>query len=341
MPAQKGGNVMTQTSQVLKNILTGVMLLVAGVGTLAVLALRIWWAPAVRDWETGLFSPNYLVIGVMLLCLVALVVMGRLCGPDRREITGRPSLALGIVLLVAGVILAAGEVLTLLDSVPAVQDALARLSYTNAKEAELFPTILKSLQGVAGLVGGGTLVLLGMRLFSEGGVRRGIAQWSALLPVLWTWLRLINYEMSYSSMVRLEDSFFGFVMLLMEMWFLFKLARYVAGVGRVSMGTLLACSSATALFALTAPVVRLCQYLLQDFASYEVSLATASDFAMGLLAAAVALTLALSTDPVQESAPSAVDAEAAVEFASSDAYLVADLVAVSPDEEGSDAESAE
>lgn len=333
---------MTQTSQVLKNILTGVMLLVAGVGTLAVLAMRIWWMPAVRDWETGLFSPNYWVIGVMLLCLVALVVMGCLCGPDRREITGRPALALGVSLLVAGVALAAGEALPLLDTVPTMWDALSLLSYVDVKEANLLPILLELLQSLAGLAGGGALVLLGMRLFSEGGVRRGIAQWSALLPVLWMWLRLINYEMSYSSMVRLEDSFFGFVMLLMEMWFLFKLARYVAGVGRTPMGGLLACSCGTALFALTAPVVRLCMYLLQDFASYEASLATVSDFAVGLLAAAVALTMALSTDPVQESAPSAVDAEAAAEFASSDAYLAAELVTLSPDEEGDpDADSAE
>ncbi len=324
---------MTQRTQVFKNILSGVMLLLTGIGTAAVLAIRIWLTPSVRDWETGLFSPNYLAIGVMLLCLAALLVMGRLCGPDRREIAGRPAMALGIVLLMAGATLAIYEAVNLwgaLSDLFSAVDALAAIPGS----VSLFSPILQVVQSLVGVASGGTLILLCMRLFSEGATRRGIAQWSALLPVVWMWLRLLTYEMSYASMIRLEDSFFGFVMLLLEMWFLFKLARYVAGVGRVSMGSLLGCSLSTALFALTAPAVRLCMYLLQDFSSYEASLATAEDFAIGCLAAAVALTLALSLDPVQESAPSEVDAEAAAEFASSEAYIVADLLTASSDEEG-------
>ncbi len=324
---------MTQKNNVLQNILTGVMLLLAGVGTVAVVAMRVWLTPAVRDWETGLFSSNYLVIGLMLLCLIALLVMGRLCGPDRREITGTPSAALGVTVLVTGLALAVCEGLNLLGALPTLLDTI-RTSMLGG--AGLFSPILQVLQCVAGIAAGGTLILLSMRLFSEGATRRGIAQWSALLPVVWMWLRLINYEMSYASMVRLADSFFGFVMMLLEMWFLFKLARYVAGVGRVPMGSLLACSLSTALFALSAPVVRLCMYLLQDNAAYEASLATVVDFAIGVLAAGVALTLALSRDAVQESVPSSVDAEAAAEFASSEAYVVADLIDLSPDEEGTD-----
>lgn len=323
---------MTQKNNVLVNILTGVMLLIAGLGSVAVVAMRVWLTPSMRDWETGLFSANYLVIGLMLLCLVALLVMGRLCGPDRREISDRPAMALGIVLLLVGVAVAASEVWNLWVAFPVLMDTFRMLAMAPG-EVSLFSPILQLLQGLVGIVAGGTLVLLSMRLFSEGETRRGIAQWSALLPVVWMWLRLISYEMSYASMVRLEDSFFGFVMLLLEMWFFFKLARYVAGVGRVSMGSLLACSLVTALFALTAPVVRLCMYLLQDFAAYEASLATGADFAVGLLAAGVALTLAFSFDEDQEPDSPAVP-EGAEEFVSSDAYLAAELIDVSVDEEG-------
>ena len=330
---------MTQRSDVFKNIMAGVMLLVTGVATLAVLAMRVWFTPAVRDWETGMFSANYWVIGLMLVCLVALVVMGRMCGPDRREITGRSALGLGVVLLLTGIGLAVSELLSLLDVLPGLLDTVRFLSVLPS-ETSLFTPALQTVQCVVGVVGGGMLVLLSMRVFSEGATRRGIAQWSALLPVVWMWLRLINYEMSYASMVRLEDSFFGFVMMLMEMWFLFKLARYVAGVGNVSMGSLLGCSLSTALFALTAPVVRLCMYLLQDHAAYEASLATVADFVIGVLAAGVALTLALSYNEEPES--SSEEADSTEALPASDAFIVADLIDVSPDEEGvSDDTSAE
>ena len=93
---------MTQRNDVFKNIMTDVMLLLTGVGALAVIAMRVWLTPSVRDWETGVFSASYWVIGLMLACLVALLVMGRLCGTDRREITGRSSMALGVVLLLSG-----------------------------------------------------------------------------------------------------------------------------------------------------------------------------------------------------------------------------------------------
>ncbi len=324
---------MKQRTEAFIDMISRLMLLIAGVGIVAVLAMRIWLMPAVRDWETGLFSNNYWVIGMMLFCLVALLVMGYLCGPNRRDITGRPSLLMGVALLVAGLALAVGELLNLMSVIPELRNWITMMK-VGAAQADTFGSLpLQVLQGVVGIAGGGALIMLGMRLFSEGGVRRGIAQWSALLPVLWMWLRLINYEMSYSSMVRLEDSFFGFMMMLLEMWFLFRLARYVSGVGRVSMGSLLGCSLVTALFSLTAPVVRLCMYLLQDFASYEESLATVSDFAVGLLAAIVAIALYFSDEGVQSSGPSEVDAAAAEEFASSDAYLVAELITSVPEEE--------
>ena len=330
---------MTQRSDVFRNIMTGVMLLLTGLASLAVIAMRVWLTPAVRDWETGLFSTNYWVIGLMLVCLVALVVMGRLCGTNRREITGRCSVAMGVVLLLTGVTLAVSEVLSLLGAFPNLTNAISMLGFM-PDGVSLFSPSLQVLQNVIGVASGCMLVLLSMRLFSEGATRRGIAQWSVLLPVVWMWLRLVNYEMSYASMVRIEDSFFGFVMMLLEMWFLFKLARYVAGVGNVSMGSLLACSLSTAMFALTAPVVRLCMYLLQDYAAYEASLATAVDFVVGVLATGVALALAFSHKEVQESSSKASDSTEVLP--ASDAFIVADLIDVSPDEEGaSDETSAE
>ena len=40
--------------------------------TVATVLLRVWLTPAERDWDTGLFSANHLVIGVMLTVLAVL-----------------------------------------------------------------------------------------------------------------------------------------------------------------------------------------------------------------------------------------------------------------------------
>ena len=41
---------MTQRNDVFKNIMTDVMLLLTGVGALAVIAMRVWLTPSVRDY---------------------------------------------------------------------------------------------------------------------------------------------------------------------------------------------------------------------------------------------------------------------------------------------------
>lgn len=280
--------------------------------TVATVLLRVWLTPAERDWDTGLFSANHLVIGVMLTALAVLFVLSCLVRRDRQEIAGRASMPTAVVLLGAGAVLVVTGVVGLIG--------LMQKGAPSTAQASVLVKVLGLLETLFAVLGGVALVRMGLTLVSEGATRRGMAQWDALAPVLWMWFRLAAYEASYASTVRVSNSFFYFVMFILEMLFLFKLARYVTGVGKVRAGMLLFYSMGTALFALSAPVVRVCMYLLQDSEAYLASRqAGAADFAVGLLALTVGISLVHSAaHPVQVEEPEGAEASASSDEASAE-----------------------
>lgn len=281
-----------------------VMVILGVLSTVATVLLRVWLLPAHRDFETGLYRSHYGVILLMLGTLLALGLMGILMHSERHEIVGRSAKSLSIFALLCGVVMGVYGVLDGLTYFGIIGE-------NSQQEIGLITvvSILQVLQAVFGVLGGAALVRLGLTIAAEGATRRGMAQWSMLAPVMWIWIRLVTYEMSYASMVRLEDSFFGVVMFIMELLFLFKLARYTAGVGRVSAGMLLFYSMGTALFALSGPATRVGMYLLGDseaFVAYH--LAGPVDFAIGVLALVVSISLLFSVSTAQvEESSSATD----------------------------------
>ena len=288
-----------------------------GVGMTALaVALRLWLMPASEDWQTGLFTSNYWVIGLILLGLAVLLVMRYFAGPLRREIDGTPSVAIALALLLSGAVMTVFGIMDMIDLIGA-WEGMANAGIQG---------ILLALQHTFGVLGGLALARFGWALLTEGATRRGIAQWSILAPVLWAWFRLVGYEMDYASMVRIEDNFFGFVMLIVELLFLFRLARYASGIGRVSAGSLMWHAMATAIFSISGPVVRLGMYLLQDKSAYDAyHLAGPTDMAVGVLALVVGIALLYGKEPGTQEDPlsEVLDKEAAevVDLASSDLLL--------------------
>lgn len=260
---------------------------IGGFGAVALVLLRVWVLPARQDVDTGLFAPNFLIIalsGALLAALGALVFI--MSGGPRREITGKPSLLLSVALLIVGaaMVLFGGW------------DLFTGLNVSYADEVSMLVRALPWLQRVFCIAGGVALVMLGLRVASEGGIRRGMAQWSLLLPVLWMWLVLANYEISPNSMVRLTDGgFFTLAAYIMEMLFLFRFAGYVAGVGRNGVGSVLFFSAGATLFALSTPLVRLLMHLQQDTeAASAAGMTGLLDLAVGVLALTVSVTLCQS-----------------------------------------------
>ena len=276
------------------------MIALSVLGAVLAVTLRVWVSPSQRDMETGLFASNTPVMIVMLLvlgCLAAVVFVSR--GGVRQEIKGKPALVLAVTLLAVGaamVFTGGADLIDLFRSLKSVVPV----------DGSRLATMLQWGQQIFCLLGGAALVRLGLVLASEGATRRGIAQWSMLAPVLWVWLILANYEMSYASMVRFSDGFFTLMTYILEMLFLLYFARYVAGVGKVGSSALLWFSCGAALFAISSPAVQLLMYLLRDSEEYAAAGSTGVlDMAIGLLALVVSITLchSLSASVEEESVP--------------------------------------
>lgn len=303
------------------SILAKMMAALGALGALATVAMRVWLAPAQRDIETGLFTNDITVVVLLLGAVAGLAALAYLLrGCSRQEITHRPALVLSVTLL------AVGAVMTLFG----LMELLARLGVlnfytvtTSVHAMTPMASLLQWLQTAFCTLGGAALVRYGLVLASEGATRRGSALWILLAPVLWMWFTLANYEMSYASMVRLSDGFFTLMMYVFEMLFLLAFARYMSGVGKTSVGMLLFCSGGATLFALSAPLVRLLMYLLQDVEAFTAAgTAGALDLAVGVLALVTSLTLCGSLGQVEE-IPVEEDAPAwSVEGDDSDAELI-------------------
>ena len=275
-------------------LMARIMTALGALGAVVTILLRVWVFPASRDIDTGIFASSAGVIILTLLvtaALVALVFLMR--GGPRQEIAGKSSLSLAVALLAVGAAFAFTGVADLWQ---------AFVDRKPVEEGGEMMVILQWMEKIFCLLGGVALVRLGLRLASEGVTRRGIAQWSLLAPVLWIWLVLANYEMSYASMVRLSNGYFTLMSYIFELLFLFYFARYMAGVGKVGSGTLLLFSGGATMFAISAPAAKMIMYLLQDSEAYMAAGATGIlDLAVGLLALVVSITLcqSLSAPPVK------------------------------------------
>ena len=286
------------------------MVALGGLGALLVVVLRVWIVPAQRDMDTGLFTSNMLVVGLMLVLLAAMgAVMFLMRDHSRREITGNPALALSTVLLIVGGAMSLHGVVELLARFGMVTFYSVGQQWIG-EEISLAQVILPWVQTVLSIGGGIAFVLCGLNVASEGGTRRGITKLSLLVPVLWMWFVLANYMITYVSMVRITEGFFTVAAYVMELLFLFHLASYMAGVGKRAVGSLFFFSCGAALFALSAPLVRLLLHLLQDVeAASAAGAAGPLDLAVGVLALTVSITLcqSLSFSPVSVSEEETVD----------------------------------
>lgn len=285
------------------NGLARIMVALGGLGALLVVVLRVWIVPAQRDIDTGLFTSNLLVIGLMLALLVALGTLVFLMhNNDRREIVGSPALTLSTVLLIVGGGMVLHGVIEVLARLGIVTFYSVTASFAG-EEIAMVQVILPWVQTVLSILGGVAFVLCGLNVASEGGTRRGISKLGLLVPVLWMWFVLANYMITYVSMVRITEGFFTVATYIMELLFLFRFAGYMAGVGKNAVRFMLFFSSGAALFALSAPLVRLLMHLLQDTEAASAAGVTGPlDLAVGVLALTVSITLcqSLSSLPASE-----------------------------------------
>lgn len=263
------------------------MVWLCAVAAAVTFALRAAITPALRDSDTGRFVTGGTMILLMLAITAVLYLCSRRISPTRLELTGRRATAVSLACLAAGGCMLLS---TLWDIWRFLSAGILPPPDTELTGGLSSVAVIATL--LFGVLGGAALIWLGLLLTAEGATRRGMLSWSSLAPVLWMWLRLMRYEMSYASALGLAETFYDFSLFILELVFLFKFARYVSGVGQVSTGSLLFFSCGTAVFGLSGPLTKLCMYLIGDSEAYEAAgLAGIPDLTVGMLALVLAFAL--------------------------------------------------
>ncbi len=281
--------------------------ILAAVMTVVVMTLRIVLMPQLQDPATGLFHLGYPIIALMLVTVAVVFFLGRLPKGETRHIEGVMLMPSAIFGMLSGSLL-------LLTS---VFDAFIWLF--NGKTPPPNSAVISPLDAGAlvltlffGVLGGVFLLKMGLAWVADGRSSRGTLRVWALMPVIWIWMRLARYELSYASAVNVTQSFYDFVMLIFTLLFSFSLARYVSGVGGKMPRCLPVFALCTGFFCISGTITRLAMYMMGETGAYSSSqLATSVDFVIGVFAMLVgfALLFGSAAVPEEESVPQEETAE--------------------------------
>ncbi len=255
-----------------------------------VLALRVWITPHMLDRQDSQYRLSYIVIAVMTL-----IMLGVLIWTGYRRQTPRP---------VSGVWLKPAAVLSMLAGAALVLTSLFDgwnwlfnhiTPYPQVETVGLAGGVVLALTLLFGLAGGAFLCRLGLLWLQENGSRSGVYRLWAVCPILWIWMRLARFVMSYVSAIGVYRNFYDFVMLIFIMLFFLYFARYVAGVGPEQPRLLVGVSLCAALGALTGPATHFIMIAMGNQAAAEAcGLASPVDFCIGLFALVFAFAQAFS-----------------------------------------------
>lgn len=271
--------------------------------TILATVMRVLLTPGMQDADTGAFHLSYVVIGILLAGILAafvLVFTGDGPIPHIHELSKQSCAPLAVAALIFGSCLIGASLLytwmwMVFGDTPA----------PNSQVISQLDGISLALTLLFGVLAGLFMVWLGITLLSgKQPVRTSSLALAALAPVVWTWVRLVRYEVSYASAIQVYQSFYDFVMLIFTMLFLFAFARYLTGTGEKSPRMLFACGLCTVLLSVSGPIAGILLYMNGETAAYNSSrLADATDFGAGIFALVLTATLAfVKTVPAKEDA---------------------------------------
>ena len=153
---------------------------------------------------------------------------------------------------------------------------------------------------IFGVLAGMFLMWLGAKLIA-GSLKPGTGvSMGALTPVIWIWVRVVRYEVSYASAIPVEQSFYDFVMLIFTMLFLFSFARFISKIGDKSPRPLLFYALCTAVLSISGPITLIALFLQGETDAYNSSrLAGIPDLCIGIFAFCTSIALVFAHEKPQ------------------------------------------
>lgn len=136
-----------------------------------------------------------------------------------------------------------------------------------------------------GVIGGLFFLLLAFRWQLTGCTARGVLRIVALAPLVWVWLRVGRYEMSYISSLNVFQHVYDLLLIIAEMLFFLWFARYVSDPQEAPPRFLTGVALCTGVLATAACVTRVAMLLMGNRAAFDAcGLVTAADLGVAILA---------------------------------------------------------
>lgn len=260
--------------------------------------LRVIITPRMQETDTGVFKVSYFIIGFMMAAVAVLAVMtiaGRRGISHPNDIPRRERMPVSVSAIVLGVALIISSVFDWWQwmafglTPPPSERVISGLDAATLAATLAF-----------GVMAGIFFVYLGHKLVGEGPVISPVFSLAALTPVIWIWVRIVRYEISYSSAIPVEQSFYDFVMVISTMLFLFSFSKYISKTAKqdTTRQPLPFFSLCAALMSLSGTVTSVLLYMLGETDAYNASrLAGFVDFCIGVFALCTSVVLIFGSRP--------------------------------------------
>ncbi len=258
---------------------------IAGIITVAatamLTALRLCFPPT----GSGLQGKYIITVGVAFAALLLVYI---LCGAQRsatRSVASVGAKLLSGAMVFFGVSLCFASISQLIN----LREGI--FPYPQPLSVSMMGTALVWFGVLSALFGGLFFIGTAIRWYLQGYTTRVSYGVLALLPVVWTWVRILWYMTSFSSAANRFRSLFEIAMLLFEMLFLFVFARHMAGMEENAPRFVLSTTLSAAMFGFTVCFTRFAAYLMQDAELFgNTALLAAPDLFVALLAGVFAIT---------------------------------------------------
>lgn len=274
----------------MQNILRKAAAILTIVATIVATVMRILLTPQMLDAETGEFQISYVIIGILLVSIVAIFILalaGKSPMPTAAELDKRTRGPIAYSGMLFGSILLVTSSVYLLNLIATRATPPPNDTVINGLD---LTTLLLTL--LFGILAGVFLIWLGIALVRGKMKQTTSLSVAALAPVVWIWMRLVRYEVSYASAIRVSESFYDFMMLIFTMLFLFVFARYISNTGLRSPKMLLVYALCTVLLSLSGTITKLVLYAMMENDAYQsCRLADLTDFGAGIFALFVVCSL--------------------------------------------------
>lgn len=241
--------------------------------------MRVIAMPRVVEGTAGIGS-NIAMLALTAAVLIALLLSGGVKRRPGKVLRGRALSAVTVGALFTGAAMIVSSVVAMADWMIEKQLPYpANVTVTDTDGTLLYLLVL------LGVVSGGFFLFLSFRWFPSGRTERGILRVVALAPVLWCWIRIFRYELSYISSLNVYRNIYDLLLIIVEMLFFLGFARYVSGQEENPSRFLTGLSLCAGVLATAACATRVAMALSGNAEAFNAcGLTTAADLGVAVLA---------------------------------------------------------